>query len=73
MKVEIGLGEHSSVPLITILIEAALVASNSEARRALAQGAVLIDGVQHRDPQESLVAGVYGVHVGPRNARVTIK
>jgi tyrosyl-tRNA synthetase len=63
-----------SVPLWRLLKEAALVASGSEARRMIAQGAVEVDGERVSEVNRGLSAGrTYTVRVGKRRfGRVTL-
>jgi tyrosyl-tRNA synthetase len=63
-----------SVPLWRLLKEAALVASGSEARRMIAQGAVEVDGERVSEVNRGLSTGrTYTVRVGKRRfSRVTL-
>lgn len=61
-------------PLSRILVEAALVSSNSDARRQIAQSAVSIDGERVVDPKAELAPGTHAVRVGKtRWARVVLQ
>jgi tyrosyl-tRNA synthetase len=51
-------------PLVRILVEAALVPSNSEARRQIAQNAVSINGERVNDAKHELHIGTHAVRVG---------
>jgi ribosomal protein S4 len=52
------------VPLVRALLDAQLVASTSEARRLIAQGAVKVDGERVSDPKAELAPGTHLVQVG---------
>ncbi|GGE63792.1 MAG TPA: tyrosine--tRNA ligase [Paenalcaligenes hominis] len=59
--------------IISVLREAGLVASGSEAQRNLTQGGVRVDGTRIEDRAIKLAAGTYVVQVGKRRfARVTL-
>ena len=62
------------VPLVRALLDAQLVASTSEARRLIAQGAVKVDGERVSDPKAELALGTHLVQVGKlRAARLTVR
>jgi tyrosyl-tRNA synthetase len=62
------------VPLVRALLDAQLVASTSEARRLIAQGAVKLDGERVSDPKGELATGTHLVQVGKlRAARLTVR
>ena len=62
------------VPLVRALLDAQLVASTSEARRLIAQGAVKVDGERVSDPKAELAPGTHLVQVGKlRAARFTVR
>jgi len=62
------------VPLVRALLDAQLVASTSEARRLIAQGAVKVDGERVSDPKAELAPGTHLVQVGKlRAARITVR
>jgi tyrosyl-tRNA synthetase len=62
------------VPLVRALVEAQLVASTSEARRLLTQGAVKVDGERVSDFKAGLPPGTHLVQVGKlRAARLTVR
>ncbi|HMK72766.1 MAG TPA: tyrosine--tRNA ligase [Myxococcaceae bacterium] len=70
---QVGLGGASSVSLVRALADAGLVASTSEGRRLIAQGAVRVDGKRISDPKEELGAGSYLAQVGKlRAARLRV-
>lgn len=61
------------VPLVRILVEAALVPSNSEARRQIAQNAVSVNGERVNDPKAELALGSHALRVGKtRWARIIL-
>lgn len=61
-------------PLVRALLDAQLVASTSEARRLITQGAVKVDGERVVDPKAELTAGTHLVQVGKlRAARITVR
>ncbi len=61
-------------PLVKALLEAQLVASTSEARRLVTQGAVKVDGERVIDPKAELTPGTHLVQVGKlRAARITVR
>ena len=61
-------------PLVKALLEAQLVASTSEARRLVTQGAVKVDGERVIDPKAELTPGTHLVQVGKlRVARITVR
>jgi tyrosyl-tRNA synthetase len=53
-------------PLINALVEAELVASNSEAKRLLRQGGISVDGNRIEDVQHLLLAGEHSVRAGKK-------
>jgi tyrosyl-tRNA synthetase len=62
-----------SVPLVRALADTALVASTSEGRRLIAQGAVRLDGARVSDVKAELSPGTYLVQVGKlRAARLRV-
>jgi tyrosyl-tRNA synthetase len=61
-----ALGGAASLPLAKLLGDAKVVASNSEARRLIAQGGVSVNGERVRDGALALGAGEYLVKVGKR-------
>ena len=62
------------VPLVRALLDAQLVASTSEARRLIAQGAVKVEGERVSDPKGELALGTHLVQVGKlRAARLTVR
>ncbi len=72
-EVMVGTG-GTPVPLVRALQEAQLVASASEARRLLTQGAVKVDGERVSDFKAELAPGTHLVQVGKlRAARVTVR
>ncbi len=58
--------EQSGYPLLSALVEAELVASNSEAKRLLRQGGVSVDGARIDDVQHALVKGDHAVRAGKK-------
>jgi tyrosyl-tRNA synthetase len=61
------------VPLVRALLDAQLVASTSEARRLVTQGAVKVDGDRVSDPKAELAVGTHLVQVGKlRAGRLTV-
>jgi len=69
----VSLGGASSVPLVRALADAGLVASTSEGRRLIAQGAVRLDGTRVSDAKRELGPGHYLVQVGKlRAARLRV-
>jgi tyrosyl-tRNA synthetase len=67
------LGEGKPVPLVRVLVEANLCASNSEARRQVAQNAVSVNGEKVSDPKAELPLGTHAVRVGKtRWARIVL-
>ena len=62
------------VSLVRGLLDARLVASASEARRLITQGAVKVDGDRVADPKAELAVGTHLVQVGKlRAARLTVQ
>jgi tyrosyl-tRNA synthetase len=60
--------------LLEALVALELAASNSEARRLVAQGAVQVDGERVRDPAQRLERGSYLIKVGKRRfARLVLR
>ena len=60
--------------LVRVLVEAALVSSNTDARRQIAQNAVSVDGERVADPKADLPVGTHAVRVGKtRWARVILQ
>ncbi len=73
-EIERPLGEDGSAGLLDLMREALGVASNAEARRLVAQGAVRIDDAPVRDATTRLGAGTYLIRAGKRKiARVTLR
>jgi tyrosyl-tRNA synthetase len=62
----IELGERPSCGLLDLLGRLGFAASNSEGRRLVAQGAVVLDGVPVTDPTLRLSRGAYQIKVGKR-------
>jgi len=61
-------------PRVRALLDVQLVASTSEARRLIAQGAVKVDGERVSDPKAELAPGTHLVQVGKlRAARITVR
>ncbi len=54
------------LPLVKALVDASLCASNSEARRLIAQGGVSVDQTKVSDAQQSLPPGRFLLRVGKR-------
>jgi len=72
-EVVVGTGSVA-VPLVRALLDAQLVASTSEGRRLITQGAVKVDGERVSDPKAELVPGTHLVQVGKlRAARLTVR
>lgn len=72
-EVVVGTG-GVAVPLVRALLDAQLVASTSEGRRLITQGAVKVDGERVSDPKVELVPGTHLVQVGKlRAARLTVR
>jgi tyrosyl-tRNA synthetase len=72
-EVVVGTG-GTPVPLVRALLDAQLVASTSEGRRLITQGAVKVDGERASDPKGELAPGTHWVQVGKlRAARLTIR
>ncbi|HEY1906827.1 MAG TPA: S4 domain-containing protein, partial [Myxococcaceae bacterium] len=70
---EVGTG-GVAVPLLRAMVDAQLVASTSEGRRLIAQGAVRVDGERVSDPKAELAPGTHLVQVGKlRAARLTVR
>jgi tyrosyl-tRNA synthetase len=62
------------VPLVRAMLDAQLVASISEGRRLITQGAVKVDGERVSDPKAELAVGTHLVQVGKlRVARLTVR
>lgn len=57
---------HSGYPLLDALVEAELVASNSEAKRLLRQGGISVDGSRIEDVQHVLPSGEHAVRAGKK-------
>ncbi|MBI1737328.1 MAG: tyrosine--tRNA ligase [Candidatus Rokubacteria bacterium] len=62
-----ALGGGPDAPLVKVLVAAGCVASNSEARRMIQQGAVDVDGHRVSDVNASVPAGSHLVRVGKRH------
>jgi tyrosyl-tRNA synthetase len=72
-EVTLGTG-GAPVPLLRAMVEAQLVASTSEGRRLISQGAVRVDGERVSDPKAELAPGTHLVQVGKlRAARLTVR
>jgi tyrosyl-tRNA synthetase len=72
-EVVVGTG-GAAVPLVRALLDAQLVASTSEGRRLITQGAVKVDGARLSDPKAELATGTHLVQVGKlRAARLTVR
>ena len=62
------------VPLVRAMVDAELVASTSEGRRLITQGAVRVSGERVLDPKAELPVGTHLVQVGKlRAARLTVR
>jgi tyrosyl-tRNA synthetase len=69
----VSLGDATSVPLVRALADAGLVASTSEGRRLITQGAVRVDGARVSELKAELRPGTYLVQVGKlRAARLRV-
>jgi len=72
-EVVVGAG-GKPVPLARAMVDAQLVASTSEARRLITQGAVKVGGERVTDPKGELPLGTHLVQVGKlRAARLTVR
>jgi tyrosyl-tRNA synthetase len=72
-SVRVTLDATSSAGLLDVMRSALALASNAEARRLIAQGAVEVDGARVSDPALRLPAGSYVIRAGRRRiARVEI-
>lgn len=72
-EVVVGTG-GVAVPLVRALLDAQLVASTSEGRRLITQGAVKVAGERVSDPKFELVPGTHLVQVGKlRAARLKVR
>ena len=72
-EVVVGTGSVA-VPLVRALLDAQLVASTSDGRRLIGQGAVKVDGERVSDPKAELAPGTHLVQVGKlRAARLTVR
>jgi tyrosyl-tRNA synthetase len=72
-EVPVGPG-GTPYPLVRALLDAQLVASMSEGRRLITQGAVKVDGERVVDPKAELPPGTHLVQVGKlRAARITVR
>jgi tyrosyl-tRNA synthetase len=60
------LGEKGPLAVVKALVDAELCASNSEARRLIAQGGVSVDQAKVTDVQQQLPPGRYLLRVGKR-------
>jgi tyrosyl-tRNA synthetase len=60
------LGAAANVGLLKLMSDCALAASNSEARRLVAQGGVTVNGQKASDARASLARGEYVLQVGKR-------
>jgi len=72
---EVVVGQSGKpAPLVRALLDAQLVASMSEARRLITQGAVKVGGDRVSDPKAELPPGTHLVQVGKlRAARLTVR
>jgi tyrosyl-tRNA synthetase len=72
-EVTVGTG-GAPVPLLRAMVDAQLVASTSEGRRLISQGAVRVDGERVSDPKAEVAPGTHLVQVGKlRAARLTVR
>ncbi len=72
-EVVVGRG-GAPVPLVRAMLDAQLIASTSEGRRLITQGAVKVDGERVTDPKAELPRGTHLVQVGKlRAARLTVR
>ena len=72
-EIVVGTG-GTPVPLVRALVDAQLVASTSEGRRLITQGAVKVNGERVTDPKADLPPGTHLVQVGKlRAARITVR
>ena len=72
-EVVVGTG-GAAVPLVRALLDAQLIASISEGRRLVTQGAVKVAGARVTDPKAELTTGTHLVQVGKlRAARLTVR
>ena len=72
-EVVVGTG-GKPVPLARAMVDARLIASTSEARRLISQGAVKVGGERITDPKAELPLGTHLVQVGKlRAARLTVR
>jgi len=71
-EIALSVGRDGELGLLDLLRAALQVASNSEARRLIAQGAVRLDGQVVRDGTVRLAPGSYRLRVGRRFARVRL-
>jgi len=72
-EVVVGNG-GAAVLLVRALLDGQLVASTSEGRRLITQGAVKVDGARVSDPKAELPTGTHLVQVGKlRAARLTVR
>ena len=63
-----------AVALVRAMVDGQLVASTSEGRRLVTQGAVRVDGARVSDPKAELTTGTHLVQVGKlRAARLTVR
>lgn len=71
---DLDAGDSGGIPVVSVLKDAALVASGGEARRMLKQGAVTVDGERVDEPDFVVVrGGPYVIKVGKKRfAQVTI-
>lgn len=58
--------KNAGYPLLSALVEAELVASNSEAKRLLRQGGISVNGTRVEDIQHTLAAGEHAVRAGKK-------
>ena len=72
-EIVVGTG-GTPVPLVRALVDAQLVASTSEGRRLITQGAVKVNGERVAEPKADLPPGTHLVQVGKlRAARLTVR
>jgi tyrosyl-tRNA synthetase len=67
-SVRLPVGDGGRVQVVTIVVDAGMAASNSEARRLVIQGGVKVNGVKVADPKADLGAGEYVLQVGKLKA-----
>ncbi len=66
-------GGGQAIPIVRVLVEAALCLSSSEAKRLIAGGGLLVDGERVGDPKADLSPGTHAVRAGKtRWARIVV-